>query len=103
MTTWAATTWPGRATWWNRRAGCWRPGRTSDARRVLYYLQVTQEADGHWPQNMWLDGSPYWGGIQMDETAFPILLVDLANREKALEADDLMRFGRWSAKRPVSW
>jgi hypothetical protein len=44
----------------------------------------TQEADGHWPQNMWLDGSPYWSGIQMDETAFPILLVDLALREKAL-------------------
>jgi len=57
----------------------------------LYYLQVTQEADGHWPQNMWLDGSPYWSGIQMDETAFPILLVDLAYREKALKSDDLTR------------
>jgi glucoamylase len=33
---------------------------------------------------MWLDGSPYWDGIQMDETALPILLVDLAHREKAL-------------------
>jgi len=66
-------------------------GAHGDARRVLYYLQVTQEADGHWPQNMWLDGSPYWGGIQMDETAFPILLVDLANREKALRSDDLER------------
>lgn len=66
-------------------------GAHSDARRVLYYLQVTQEADGHWPQNMWLDGSPYWGGIQMDETAFPILLVDLANREKALGMEDLKR------------
>jgi glucoamylase len=66
-------------------------GAHSDARRVLYYLQVTQEADGHWPQNMWLDGSPYWGGIQMDETAFPILLVDLAHRENALGTDDLKR------------
>ncbi len=66
-------------------------GAHADARRVLYYLQVTQEADGHWPQNMWLDGSPYWGGIQMDETAFPILLVDLANREKALRTEDLQR------------
>ncbi len=66
-------------------------GAHSDARRVLYYLQVTQEADGHWPQNMWLDGSPYWGGVQMDETAFPILLVDLAYREKALKPDDLKR------------
>jgi glucoamylase len=66
-------------------------GAHNDARRVLYYLQVTQEADGHWPQNMWLDGSPYWNGIQMDETAFPILLADLANREKALKPDDLKR------------
>ena len=67
-------------------------GAHADARRVLYYLQVTQEADGHWPQNMWLDGSPYWGGIQMDETAFPVLLVDLARREKALKTNDLKRF-----------
>lgn len=66
-------------------------GAHTDARRVLYYLQVTQEADGHWPQNMWLDGRPYWGGIQMDETAFPILLVDLANREKALKPEDIKR------------
>jgi glucoamylase len=55
-------------------------GAHEEVRRVLYYLQGTQEADGHWPQNMWMDGSPYWGGIQMDETAFPILLVDLAAR-----------------------
>ncbi|HUI87259.1 MAG TPA: glucan 1,4-alpha-glucosidase [Anaerolineales bacterium] len=66
-------------------------GAHGDARRVLYYLQSTQEADGHWPQNMWLDGRPYWGGIQMDETAFPILLVDLAYREQALTANDLSR------------
>jgi glucoamylase len=67
-------------------------GAKVDVLRVLDYLQVTQEADGHWPQNMWLDGSPYWGGIQMDETAFPILLADLARREKALNSDGLARF-----------
>ena len=66
-------------------------GAHADTRRVLYYLQVTQESDGHWPQNMWLDGRPYWGGVQMDETAFPILLVDLSHREKALLPDDLTR------------
>ena len=66
-------------------------GAHSDARRVLFYLQVTQEADGHWPQNMWLDGRPYWAGIQMDETAFPILLVDMALRENALHPQDLER------------
>ena len=36
--------------------------------------------DGHWPQNMWAEGRPYWEGVQMDETALPILLVDLARR-----------------------
>ena len=40
---------------------------------------------------MWLDGNPYWGGIQMDETAFPILLVDLAAREQALTKNNLVR------------
>jgi len=60
-------------------------GAKEETRRVLYYLQSTQEADGHWPQNMWLDGSAYWSGIQMDETALPVLLVDLAAREGAIK------------------
>jgi glucoamylase len=67
-------------------------GAHEDARRVLSYLQTTQLPDGHWPQNMWLDGSPYWDGIQMDETALPILLVDLAHREKVLVQADVARF-----------
>lgn len=64
-------------------------GAHDDALRVINYLQVTQEAEGNWPQNMWLDGSPYWGGIQMDETAFPILLVDLAKRKQILSKAEL--------------
>jgi len=56
-------------------------GAHDDALRVLHYLEATQEADGHWAQNMWLDGRSYWGGLQLDETAFPILLVDLLRRE----------------------
>jgi glucoamylase len=64
-------------------------GATSETNRIVRYLQATQGADGHWPQNMWLDGRPYWTGIQMDETAFPILLVDMARREKALPDDSL--------------
>jgi glucoamylase len=60
-------------------------GAHEHVRRVLRYLQVTQEADGHWSQNMWLDGTPYWHGVQMDETALPILLVDLAAREGVID------------------
>jgi glucoamylase len=67
-------------------------GAHEDARRALSYLQATQQPDGHWSQNMWLDGSPYWNGIQMDETALPILLVDLAHREEALAEGDMARF-----------
>ena len=67
-------------------------GAHEDTRRVLSFLQRTQQPDGHWSQNMWLDGSPYWDGIQMDETALPILLVDLAFRENALAGGDVTKF-----------
>jgi glucoamylase len=50
-------------------------GDVEGAISALKYLQATQESDGHWPQNMWLKGSSYWSGIQMDETAFPIILL----------------------------
>lgn len=59
-------------------------GAHDDALGVLRYLESTQEADGHWPQNMWLDGTSYWNGQQMDETAFPILLVGLLHRQGLL-------------------
>jgi glucoamylase len=67
-------------------------GAHEDARRVLNYLRTTQQPDGHWPQNMWADGTPYWKGIQVDETALPILLVDLTRREKALIDADVVHF-----------
>jgi glucoamylase len=63
-------------------------GDSAGARQTLTYLMGTQEADGHWPQNMWLDGRPYWGGLQMDETAFPILLADALRRMGKLSGLD---------------
>jgi glucoamylase len=54
------------------------------ARQTLFYLMCTQDADGHWPQNMWLDGKEYWPGVQADETAFPVLLADCLRRRRAL-------------------
>jgi glucoamylase len=69
-------------------------GACSDAVRVLHYLESTQEAEGNWAQNMWLDGRPYWMGLQMDESAFPILLVDTLRREAAPDLGDLRRW--WS-------
>jgi glucoamylase len=67
-------------------------GAVTDAVRVLRYLEATQEADGNWAQNLWLDGRPYWSGIQMDETAFPILLVDLMRREAPGSLGNLQRW-----------
>ncbi len=67
-------------------------GALEDARRVLDYLRRTQSPDGHWRQNMWIDGSPYWRGLQMDETALPVLLVDLAFREGALSSDERAQY-----------
>ena len=67
-------------------------GAVTDSARVLRYLETTQEAAGNWSQNMWLDGRPYWGGIQMDETAFPVLLLDLLRRETP---DTLGNLQRW--------
>jgi glucoamylase len=67
-------------------------GAFSEVRRILRYLQSTQESDGHWPQNMWLYGTAFWNGIQMDETAFPILLADMARRQGVLSATDAARF-----------
>lgn len=55
-------------------------GAGEDALSILAYLRAIQEADGHWPQNAWLDGTAYWGGIQMDECAFPILLAEALHR-----------------------
>jgi glucoamylase len=61
-------------------------GNKTGPRSVLDYLRATQEADGHWSQNSWLDGRPYWSGVQIDETGFPILLYDMLLREGAIEA-----------------
>jgi glucoamylase len=59
-------------------------GHQTGAREALRYLMVTQEADGHWPQNMWLDGKAWWSGTQLDETGLPILLADQLLRHDGL-------------------
>jgi glucoamylase len=50
-------------------------GRAETARRALVYLACTQEPDGGFAQNFWIDGTPYWSGQQLDEVAFPIILA----------------------------
>ncbi|HEX5314710.1 MAG TPA: glycoside hydrolase family 15 protein, partial [Gammaproteobacteria bacterium] len=60
-------------------------GAVEEARRVLTYLLATQQADGHWLQNQWLGGKPFWQGVQLDETAFPVLLAGLLRDCQALD------------------
>ncbi|HZY62211.1 MAG TPA: glycoside hydrolase family 15 protein [Edaphobacter sp.] len=50
-------------------------GRTETALRALVYLACTQRPDGSFAQNFWIDGTPYWSGLQLDEVAFPIMLA----------------------------
>jgi glucoamylase len=66
-------------------------GAGADVKNVLAFLERTQDQDGHWPQNMWIDGRPFWNGIQLDETAFPILLIDLARRQKVVNDAEVKR------------
>ncbi len=56
-------------------------GADDKAREILRYLIATQLDDGHWYQNQWLGGKPFWQGTQLDEAAFPVVLAaELAAR-----------------------
>jgi glucoamylase len=59
-------------------------GDTSTPLRSLIYLAVSQREDGGFYQNFWLDGRPYWTGVQLDEVAFPVLLTWRLWKNKAL-------------------
>ena len=56
--------------------------------RALIYLNVSQQENGGFAQNFWIDGEPYWRGVQLDEVAFPILLAWRLQRENALQDFD---------------
>ncbi len=72
--------------------GLMAAGATNEVSRVMRYLALTQDADGCWPQNMWLDGTAYWHGVQLDETGFPILLLMQAWRLEALSGEIVKAF-----------
>lgn len=48
----------------------------------------SQQDDGGFPQNFWINGEPYWRGIQLDEVAFPILLAWRLRQQNALQGFD---------------
>jgi glucoamylase len=59
-------------------------GDTGGANRALDYLfGVQQKPDGSFPQNSQVDGTPVWGGLQLDEVALPIVLAHQLRRTDA--------------------
>jgi glucan 1,4-alpha-glucosidase len=51
-------------------------GDTAAANRALDFLfNIQQKADGSFPQNSWLDGRNGWGGLQMDEVGYPLIMA----------------------------
>ena len=70
----------------NSVTGLLAAGNSETPRRALLYLVTSQNDDGGFPQNMWIDGNAYWTGIQLDEVAFPIMLARRMMREGAIHS-----------------
>jgi glucoamylase len=88
-------------------------GDRASAERTLDYLfQVQQKADGTFPQNSRVDGKAIGGSLQLDETAYPLILAyqlgrtDAETWKRHVEpaAESLLRLGprteqeRWEEK-----
>jgi glucoamylase len=69
-------------------------GAAEEARNALRYLIATQLEDGRWAQNQWLGGTPRWGGIQLDEVAFPVLLAAMLAERNALDGIEVKQMVR---------
>jgi glucoamylase len=64
-------------------------GAVHEARNTLRYLLATQQEDGHWNQNQYLGGNGYWHGVQLDESAFPVLLAAALDERNALGGTEI--------------
>ncbi|MEZ5940019.1 MAG: glycoside hydrolase family 15 protein [Planctomycetaceae bacterium] len=72
----------------NSATGLMASGELSTPLRALIYLASAQLPDGGFFQNFWIDGRPYWQGVQLDEVAFPILLAWRLKQRNALQLFD---------------
>ncbi len=63
-------------------------GRPENAWQSVFYLMCTQNPEGNWTQNMWVDGAPYWTAHQSDQTAGFILLVAAFKKSGYRGAED---------------
>ncbi|MBW3637909.1 MAG: glucan 1,4-alpha-glucosidase [Armatimonadetes bacterium] len=72
----------------NSATGLLAAGQSETAYRAMIYLAASQNEDGGFAQNFWIDGKPYWLGLQLDEIAYPLLLVRQLQRVGALRGFD---------------
>jgi glucoamylase len=72
----------------NCATGLLAVGDTGTALRALIYLTVTQREDGGFYQNFWINGEPYWKGVQLDEVSFPIVLAWRLWKQNAMNEFD---------------
>ncbi|QEH38011.1 Glucoamylase precursor [Aquisphaera giovannonii] len=66
-------------------------GAKAEAARALRYLEAIQGADGHWPQNMYVSGAPYWEAVQLGQTAIVLVLLDHLRRDGAIDEAEVAR------------
>ena len=57
--------------------------RAGAGRALTYLFERQQKPDGSFPQNSTVAGVPFWGGLQLDEVALPVVLADQLGRRDA--------------------
>lgn len=72
----------------NSATGLLAAGQSETAYRAMIYLAASQNENGGFAQNFWIDGKPYWFGLQLDEIAYPLLLVRQLQRVGAMRGFD---------------
>ena len=77
-------------------------GDTAAAKRAVTWLFEKQQLpDGHFPQNSQVDGTPDQNNIQLDETAFPIILAWQTGRDRPEVLPEHIRRPRTTWSRPA--
>ncbi|MCU7727014.1 glycoside hydrolase family 15 protein [Actinoplanes sp. KI2] len=65
--------------------------RAGASRALDFLLGRQQKPDGSFPQNSRVDGTPVWGGLQLDEVALPIVLAYQLGRTDAVTWEHVRR------------
>jgi glucoamylase len=68
-------------------------GQTETPLRAFLYLAASQEESGNFPQNFWVNGTPFWQGLQLDEIAFPLILAHRLWKAGAITLDFIEETG----------